>query len=220
MKLPISLVVASATMALALCGCDPDEVSVTMDVSPCLTPTSPALMCLYHVDRRGMRRPGISSFMWQGASYGESFSSTTCLLKRTAIWFVTSILVPLFALFSLTTSCALKGSYSAYLRRRLSFGSGTAAPCRPAQVFAPPGLVAQAVLRGELAERDPASGVDGRVPVRGEGLPLLESQVCSRHVLCDILSHCVLSSGLMVGFGSFHLTRDCGAFVVFSRDDP
>ena len=39
-----------------------------------------------------MRRPGISSFMWQRASYGESFSSTTCLLKMTAIWFVTSIL--------------------------------------------------------------------------------------------------------------------------------
>ena len=33
MKLSIGLVVASATMALALCGCDPDEVSVTMDVS-------------------------------------------------------------------------------------------------------------------------------------------------------------------------------------------
>ena len=38
---------------------------------------------------------------------------------------------PLFALFSLTSSCALKGSYSAYLRRRLSFGSGTAAPVAP-----------------------------------------------------------------------------------------
>ena len=78
-----------------------------------------------------MRRPGISSFMRQRASYGDSFSSTTCLLKRKAIWLVTSILVPLFALFSLTASCALKGSYSAYLRRRLSFGSGTAVPVAP-----------------------------------------------------------------------------------------
>ena len=96
-----------------------------------LTPTSPALMCLYHVERHGMSCPGISSFMWQSASYGDSFSSTTCLLKRKAIWFVTIILVPLFALFSLITSCALNGSYSAYLRRRLSFGSGTAAPVAP-----------------------------------------------------------------------------------------
>ena len=100
-------------------------------VSPCLTPTSPALMCLYHVDRHGMLCPGISFFMWQRASYGESFSSITCLSKRAAIRFVTSILVPLFALFSLISSCALKGSYSAYLRRRLSFGSGTATPTAP-----------------------------------------------------------------------------------------
>ena len=100
-------------------------------VSPCLTPTSPALMCLYHVERHGMCCPGISSFMRQRASYGDSLSLTTCLLKRKDIWLVTSILVPLFALFSLTSSCALKGSYSAYLRRRLSFGSGTAAPVAP-----------------------------------------------------------------------------------------
>ena len=78
-----------------------------------------------------MRCPGISSFMRQRASYGESLSPTTCLLKRKAIWFVTSIPAPLFALFSLIASCALKGSYSAYFRRRLSFGSGTAAPVAP-----------------------------------------------------------------------------------------
>ena len=47
-------------------------------------------MCLYHVDRHGMSCPGISSFMWQRASYGDSFSSTTCLLTRNAIRFGTS----------------------------------------------------------------------------------------------------------------------------------
>ena len=34
-------------------------------VSPYLTPMSPALMCLYHVDRHGIFCPGISFFMWQ-----------------------------------------------------------------------------------------------------------------------------------------------------------
>ena len=70
-------------------------------------------------------------------------------------------------------------------------------PGRPAQVFAPPGLVAQAVFRGELAERDPASGIDERVPVRGQGLALAEIQVCTGHVLCGIISHGVLSLALM-----------------------
>ena len=65
------------------------------------------------------------------ASYGESLSSSTCLLKRKAIWFVTSILVPLFALLSLMASWALNGSYSAYFRRRLSLASGTASPVAP-----------------------------------------------------------------------------------------
>ena len=40
------------------------------------------------------------------------------------------------------------------------------------QVLSAVALVAQAVLRGELAERDSASGVDGRVPVRGQSLAL------------------------------------------------
>ena len=41
-------------------------------VSPYLTPTSPALMCLYHVDRQGMCCPGISSFMRQSAPPGRA----------------------------------------------------------------------------------------------------------------------------------------------------
>ena len=49
---------------------------------------------------------------------------------------------------------------------------------------------------------------------------LLESYVCSRHVLCDIISHGVLSRGWMILLGGFHHTTDCGAFVGFSRDAP
>lgn len=158
-------------------------------VSPCLTPTSPALMCLYHVERHGMSCPGISSFMWQRASYGDSFSTITCLLKRKAIWFVTSILAPLFALFSLTSSCALKGSYSAHLRRRLPIRVRDCRPGGAAQVFAPPGLAFQPVLRGELADRDPEPRPDDGV------LTLAEIWMRSWHVPCGIISHGVLSFG-------------------------
>ena len=39
-------------------------------------------------------------------------------------------------------------------------------------------------------------------------------------VLCDILSHGVLS-WLMIWIGNLHLTKDCDAFVAFcARDDP
>ena len=93
-------------------------------------------------------------------------------------------------------------------------------PGCPAQVFAPPGLVAQAVLRGELAERDPASGVDGRVPVRGQSLALAEIQVRTWHVLCGIIPHGVLSRGWMVWLVGFHHTTDRDAFVGFARDAP
>ena len=68
----------------------------------------------------------------------------------------------------------------------------------PTQVFAPPGLVFQAVLSGELSERDPASCIDDRVPVRGQCLALAEVQVYTGHVLCGIISHGVLSLALMI----------------------
>ena len=48
----------------------------------------------------------------------------------------------------------------------------------------------------------------------------LESYVCPWHVLCDIISHGVLSRGWVIWFSSFHHTTDCGAFVVFSRVAP
>ena len=94
-------------------------------------------------------------------------------------------------------------------------------PGGPAQVFASPGLVFQPVLRGELAERDPASRPDDRVPVRCQRLAMDEIQVCTGHVLCGIILHGVLSLALMVWFGHLHHTTDCDAFGVFSaRDAP
>ena len=94
-------------------------------------------------------------------------------------------------------------------------------PDGPAQVFAPPGLAFQPVLRGELAHRDSASRPDGRVPVRGQRLALDEVQVCAGHVLCGIISHGVLSLALMFWFGHLHHTTDCDAFVASSaRDAP
>ena len=94
-------------------------------------------------------------------------------------------------------------------------------PGGPAQVFAPPGLAFQPVPRGELAERDPASSPDDRVPVRGQRLALAEVQVCAGHVLCGIISHGVLSLALMFWFGHLHHTTDRDAFGVFpARDAP
>ena len=91
----------------------------------------------------------------------------------------------------------------------------------PAQVFAPPGLVFQPVLRGELAERDPASCPDGRVPVRGQRLALAEIQMRAGHMLCGIISHGVLSLALMFWFVRLHHTTDCDALgVFFARDAP
>jgi len=55
-----------------------------------------------------------------------------------------------------------------------------------AQIFAPPGFVFQPVSCGELAERYPASGIDNRVPVRGQRLAPAEIQVRTGHVLCGI----------------------------------
>ena len=91
---------------------------------------------------------------------------------------------------------------------------------RPAVVFPSPGLVPESVFCGELPECDPASGPDELVPVGGKDLPLLKSQECSGYVLCDILSHGVLSSWQMFWLCRFHLTRDCDAFVFFPRDAP
>ena len=76
------------------------------------------------------------------------------------------------------------------------------------------------MLRGELAERDPASCPDGRVPVRGQRLAMDEIKVRAGPVLCGIISHGVLSAALMFWFGSFHHTTDCDAFVAFGRDAP
>ena len=76
------------------------------------------------------------------------------------------------------------------------------------------------MLRGELAERDPASGVDGRVPVRGQSLTLAEIQVRTWHVLCGIIPHGVLSRGWMIWLVGFHHTTDRDAFVGFARDAP
>ena len=90
----------------------------------------------------------------------------------------------------------------------------------PPVVFAPPGFGLQAVLRGELAERDPASCPDGRVPVRGQRLAMDEIKVRAGHVLCGIISHGVLSAALMFWFGHLHHTTDCDAFVAFGRDAP
>ena len=89
-----------------------------------------------------------------------------------------------------------------------------------AVVFAPPGLRPQAVLGRELADRDPAFGPDELVPVCGERQTLLERQERPWGVLCDILSHGVLSL-LMNWLGNLHHTKDCDAFVAFcARDDP
>ena len=89
-----------------------------------------------------------------------------------------------------------------------------------AVVFASLGLRPQAVLGRELADRDLASGPDELVPVCGERQTLLDCQECSWGVLCDILSHGVLS-WLMIWIGNLHLTKDCDAFVAFcARDDP
>ena len=82
-----------------------------------------------------------------------------------------------------------------------------------------PGIWSQAVLGRELADCDPASGPDELVPVC-ERQELLDCQERSRGVLCDILSHGVLS-WLMIWLGNLHLTKDCDAFVAFcARDDP
>ena len=94
-------------------------------------------------------------------------------------------------------------------------------PGGPAQVLAPPCLVFQAVLCGELPQGDPASRPDDRIPIRGQRLPLLECQERTGHVLCGIISHGVLSSASMNWFGHLHHTTDCDALVAFSaRDAP
>ena len=64
------------------------------------------------------------------------------------------------------------------------------------------------------------SGLDELVPVCGERQTLLERQERPWGVLCDILSHGVLSL-LMNWLGNLHHTKDCDAFVAFcARDDP
>lgn len=108
------------------------------------------------------------------------------------------------------------GVFSATLVFRVGNGDSSGS----AVVFASPGLRPQAVLGRELADRDPASGPDEFVPVCGERQALLDCQERSRGVLCDILSHGVLS-WLMILIGNLHLTKDCDALVAFcARDDP